>query len=108
MTSNWSTASMSSSACRMIMRDVSRSKYSSAVLPLTETAPVPALIQTRAMAVLRLPVAYVRVSAVAIVLRFLEFNGERLGLLGRVRVVGRRVDLELGQHSPPENVLGEH
>src|SRR5450631_3548707 len=99
---------MSSSACRMIMRDVSRSKYSSAVFPLTETAPVPALIQTRAMAVLRLPVEYVRVSAVAIVFsRRSEIDGERLGLLRRVRMVRRRVDLELGDHRAAEDVLRE-
>jgi hypothetical protein len=42
------------------MRDVSRSKYSSAGVPLTVMTPVPALSQMRAMAVLRLPVAYVR------------------------------------------------
>ena len=48
---------MSSSAWRMTMRDVSRSKYSSAGLSLTVILPVPGESQTRAIAVLRLPVA---------------------------------------------------
>ena len=60
VTSYWSSTSMSSSDWRMIMRDVSRSKYSSPGTPLTWNWPEPGLSQTRATAVLRLPVAYVR------------------------------------------------
>src|SRR5580658_2075289 len=73
--------------------------------------PVPALSQIRAMAVLRLPVAYVRESGVAMesclrVLTLLE--RQRLRLLRRMRVVGRGVELELGEHLAAEDSLGEH
>ena len=51
----------------MIIRLVSRSKYSSAGTPLTTMVPLPGLIQQRAMAVLRLPVAYVEVWVAMIV-----------------------------------------
>src|SRR5580704_12237206 len=105
---------MSSSAWRSTMRDVSRSKYSSTGRPLTTMLPLPCLSQTRAMAVLRLPVAYVRVSAMAMwslsVRRLASGRGQRqgLGLLGPVRMVGRNVNLELGQHLPSEHSLREH
>ena len=49
------------------MIEVSRSKYWSAGFVLTVTWPEPAESQTRAMAVLRLPVAYVRVEAVLLI-----------------------------------------
>ena len=52
---------MSSSDCLATMIAVSRSKYSSAFLPLTVNEPEPGESQTRAIAVLRLPVEYVRV-----------------------------------------------
>jgi hypothetical protein len=72
--------------------------------------PVPALSQTRAMAVLRLPVAYVRGLGghVHSLSRALRVDGEGLRLLRRVRVVRRRVDLELREHLAAEDVLGEH
>src|SRR5271165_6007241 len=83
--------------------------------------PLPALSQTRAMAVFRLPVAYVRVSGMARgLLGWVEgrtsggahhrLDGGREGtrLLRRVGVVGGRVDLELGGHLAAEDALGEH
>src|SRR3954454_5617990 len=98
---------MSSRACFITMIDVSRSKYCSAGLSLTVTLPEPAESQTRAMAVLRLPVAYVRVVAVLMIGR-LSLDLERGGLLGDVRMIRRRVDLQLGEHLATENVLREH
>ena len=41
----------------MCMRRISRGKYSSEVRPLIEIAPVPSLMNTRALARLRRPVA---------------------------------------------------
>src|SRR3984885_15489653 len=105
---------MSSSAWRSTMREVSRSKYSSTGRPLTTMFPPPALSQTRAIAVLRLPVAYVRVSAVTMwslsVQTLVCGRGQRqgLGLLGAGRVVVSNVELELGQHLAAEPALREH
>src|SRR5450432_3936030 len=76
--------------------------------------PVPGLSQMRAIAVLRLPVAYVRVSAVGMVsvvaLRCLSGGrrSQNLRLLRAVRVIRRHVDLQLGDHLAPEDALGEH
>src|SRR5689334_19212166 len=70
--------------------------------------PDPALSQTRAIAFLRLPVAYVRLSVVATLVALLQLYVERLRLLRRVRVIGSGINLELGQHLPAEDVLREH
>src|SRR3954447_9963087 len=99
---------MSSRACFITMIDVSRSKYCSAGLSLTVTLPLPAESQTRAMAVLRLPVAYVRVVAVLIGTFVLSLDLEDLGLLRDVRMIRRRVDLQLAEHLAAEDVLREH
>src|SRR5262245_42188217 len=83
---------------------------------LTVILPVPGLSHTRAVASLRRPVPYQRcTSAMILVLVSVwirmwrrRLQRQRLGLLGRVRMLGPGVDLELGEHVPAEGVLGEH
>src|SRR6185437_3825491 len=104
------------------MRCVADVKYFSMGCLLTVMAPWPGRKRTRATACLRRPVlwlsgagmvwwcpswcasAWARPSAGAARLGQIE----RLGLLGRVRVVGAGVDLQLAQLLAAEGVLGEH
>src|SRR5581483_1414192 len=74
--------SVSSSGWRTSMREVSRPKYSSGVLPLMVIAPLPGLMNTRAAAGLR--------------------------LLRRVRMLRAGVDLELAELGVAERALGQH
>jgi hypothetical protein len=76
----------------------SLAKYSFAGRPFTRIWPVPSLTLTLAMAVLRFPVTEVSVGV------SISVKLELLGLLGRVRMNGPRVDLEFG-HLPPQRVL---
>src|SRR5512139_213742 len=78
----------------------SRGKYSVIGRPFTITFPVPSFMRTRAIAVLRLPVAVTMGSA--------SGKGELLRLLGRVRMGGAAVDLELAVHAPAERVGRQH
>src|SRR5688572_5178853 len=81
---------------------------------LTVILPVPGLSHTRAVASLRRPVPYQRcTSAMVLVLvslwmRRRRLQRQRLGLLGRVRMLGPGIDLQLGEHVAAEGVLGEH
>src|SRR3990172_6074527 len=82
------------------MCSTSRGKYSAIGRPFTITLPVPSFMRTRAIAVLRLPVD--------VMMGMASGKGELLRLLGRVRMRGSAVDLELSIHAPAERVGRQH
>src|SRR5207245_7971397 len=88
-------------------REVARPKYASSGRVFTTISPVPGWRRMRATEDFRLPVA--------------QTTGARSGLIGcspalrqrhrllrLVRMVGARVDLELGRQAPAEAVLRQH
>src|SRR3984885_10001358 len=102
------------------MRCVAEVKYFSIGCLLTVMAPWPGRKRTRATACLRRPVVWLSGAGMGCVVSFLVRVGggsagaagvgqlERLGLLGRVRMVGAGIDLELAQLLAAQRVLGQH
>src|SRR5512135_61607 len=123
--SNLSPILVSSSGWRTTMRAVSRLKKLSSGLPLTTMLPLPGRRNTRAAEDLRRPVPYCCCVAMIIfpklslkvraALRgFLRMDAhqlsdvQRLRLLGRVRVLGAAIDLQLAVHGAAERILRQH
>src|SRR5919109_5326577 len=117
--------SVTSKGCITTNREVSRGKYASKDLRFTAILPVPGWSQTRATAVLRLPVAYQRFTSSPTAIPPPLFpqtpdsdqdaaspSGldalEWLGLLGLMGVIRSTIHLELLDHSSRQLVLREH
>src|SRR6185436_2975665 len=94
-----------SSGWRITIRDVGRGKYCSRVRLFTSMLPLPGRKRTRATAVLRRPVA-----GISSDLPFIASmsSSQRLRLLRSVRVLGPRVNLQLGDQPLAQPVGGQH
>src|SRR3989441_10228740 len=103
----WPAVEVTSNGWCTIMREVSRPKYASSGRVFTTISPAPGWRRTRATEDFRLPVDQMTVTRSGLI-AFSPALGERHRLLRLVRMVGTRVDLQLGRQASAEAVLRQH
>src|SRR5437773_619692 len=103
----WPAVEVTSNGWCTIMREVSRPKYASSGRAFTTISPAPGWRRMRATEDFRLPVAQMTEARSGLI-GFSPALVHRHRLLRLVRMVGTRVDLELGRQAPAEAVLRQH